>query len=223
MNSLDNPVRIVADDRENAGGTIAELRKRVDVDLAVQRLAVGDFLVEGRFVVERKTLRDFAASVNDGRWFRQGAAMAADVRRAVVILEGTTTNAGRLGTPREALQGALITMSVFYGVAVLRSAAAEETARLLVYLGRQARRFARGALPRPGFRPKGRRARQLFILQSLPGIGPERATRLLDHFGSVENVANASAEELSVIDGIGGNTAAKVRWALEEPPAAGES
>jgi ERCC4-type nuclease len=82
-------------------------------------------------------------------------------------------------------------------------------------LGRQAQRFANGALPRPGYRPKGKRARQLFILQGLPGVGPDRAEKMLAHLGSVERVAVASAEELAAIDGIGEVTAAKIRWALE--------
>jgi ERCC4-type nuclease len=119
------------------------------------------------------------------------------------------------------MQGALITVSVFYGLAVLRARDAAETARLLAYLGRQARRIASGALPRPGYRPKGRRARQLFVLQGLPGVGPGRAARLLDRFGSVEGVAVASAAELGEVNGIGETTAERIRWALEEPPAPG--
>ena len=109
-------------------------------------------------------------------------------------------------------------MSVFYGLAVLRALDSAETARLLVYLGRQAQRFAKGALSRPGYRPKGKRARQLFILQGVPGIGPDRAARLLEHFGSVENVVKASHHELAALKGIGESTAVKIRWAVEEPP-----
>ena len=118
---------------------------------------------------------------------------------------------------REALQGALITIGVFFGVAVLQSDGPEETARLLVYLGRQAQRIARGGLPRPGYRPKGKRARQLFLLQGLPGIGRERAARLLERFGSVQAVMTASAEDLAAVDGIGKKTATRIRWAVQEP------
>jgi len=64
-------VRIVADDRERAGGVIGELRRLEGVRLEVRRLAVGDFLVEDRFLVERKTLADFAQSVVDARLFKQ--------------------------------------------------------------------------------------------------------------------------------------------------------
>lgn len=209
-------VRMVADDRENAGGVIAELQGLAGVAVEVRRLATGDFIVEDRFAVERKTLADFARSVIDARLFRQAAALAQGARRGVLILEGTAGDMGDVGVRREALQGALITVSVFYGLAVLRARNVAETARLLVYLGRQAQAVARGSLPRPGYRPKGRRARQLFLLQGLPGVGPGRAERLLDCFGSVQAVVVASPTELTAVDGIGASTAGRIRWALEE-------
>lgn len=215
MKDADLLVRVVADDRERTGGVIEALRGMVGVEVDVRRLAVGDFVVEERFAVERKTLADFAVSVVDARLFRQSATLAQGVRRGVLVLEGTAADAA--GVSREALQGALITVSVFYGLAVLRSRDAAETARLMVYLGRQARRFASGSLPRPGYRPKGKRARQLFILQGLPGLGPGRAGRLLDRFGSIQAITNASLEDLAGVAGIGDKTAASIRWSLEEP------
>lgn len=185
MHHAQTPVRIVADDRENAGGVIAELRAREDVALEVRRLATGDFFVEDRFAVERKTPADFGRSVVDARLFKQAAALMQGTRRGVLILEGTGPDRRDGGVSREALQGALITVSVFYGLAVLR-------------------------------------ARQLFVLQGLPGIGPERAGRLLERFGSVQAVAAASAAELAAVDGLGETTAARIRWALEESAGAYE-
>jgi ERCC4-type nuclease len=169
--------------------------------------------------VERKTAADFAASLIDGRLFRQVAVLALAPERAVLMVEGRDQEWRDTGVRREALQGALITIGVFFGVTVLHSDAPEETARLLVYLGRQAQRIAQGGLPRSGYRPKRKRARQLFLLQGLPGVGPERAARLLDRFGSVEAVVTASADALAAVDGIGEKTAAKMRWAVQEPVA----
>ena len=212
-------MRIVADDRENAGGVIAALRARADeVALTVRRLTEGDFAVEDNFLVERKTLRDFAVSVVDARLFRQAEKLSRSGRRGILILEGTASPTDETGVSREALQGALITVAVFYGLAVLRARDATETARLLIYLGRQAQRFSRQAFHRPGYRPKGKRARQLFVLQGLPGVGPGRAEKLLARFGSVEKVAQASAAELAKVDGIGETTAAKIRGIVEEEP-----
>ena len=55
------------------------------------------------------------------------------------------------------------------------------------------------------FRPrlKTSRSRKLYILQGLPGVGPARAKALLEHFGSVLRVFNASADELSEVNGFG--------------------
>ena len=216
MNGGPALVRIVADDRENAGGVIAELRRQGAATVEVRRLAVGDFFVEDRFAVERKTLPDLAQSIVDARLFKQAAALGQGMRRGVLVLEGTGANLADVGVSREAMQGALITVSVFQGLAVLRARDAAETARLLIYLGRQARAVAVGAWHRPGNRPKGRRARQLFLLQGLPGIGPGRAARLLDRFGSVQAVTAASPADLTEVEGIGEATAGRIRWALEE-------
>jgi ERCC4-type nuclease len=50
----------------------------------------------------------------------------------------------------------------------------------------------------------------------LPGIGSERAIRLLDAFGSVEAVVTAPHEELQSLDGIGENIAGRIKWAVRE-------
>ena len=80
------------------------------------------------------------------------------------------------------------------------------------------RRAQDGAVPRAsgGTRPSGKRKRQLYVLQGLPGVGPTRAQRLLAAFGSVEDVMTAPVEDLTEVEGIGSKTAQSVRWAVEE-------
>lgn len=132
-------LHIIVDDRERANGKVlAALAARDDVTVEIARLEVGDYRVERRVVVERKTATDFAASLIDGRLFRQVAALAVAPERAVLVLEGRDQEWRDTGVRREAIQGALITIGVFFGAAVLHSDAPEETAQLLVYLGRQA-------------------------------------------------------------------------------------
>lgn len=111
---------------------------------------------------------------------------------------------------REALQEALIAIVVFCGLALLCSGGPDETARLLVYLGRQAQQFMRGGLSRPGYRPKGRRARQLIVLQGLSGVGAARAARLLERFGSVRAIVTAPSDERALVPGIDGKLVNKM-------------
>jgi ERCC4-type nuclease len=102
------------------------------------------------------------------------------------------------------------------GIPVLRSKYPLETAKLIVYIGRQIESMAGGGVHRYGYRPKNKRKRQLFILQGLPGVGPERAGRLLESFGSVEAAISASSSELQSVDGIGKSIADKIKLVVSE-------
>ncbi|MBT8331073.1 MAG: hypothetical protein KJP06_01975 [Deltaproteobacteria bacterium] len=102
------------------------------------------------------------------------------------------------------------------GIPVLRSKDPSETAKLMVYISRQIESIAIGGVHRHGYRPKNKRKRQLFILQGLPGVGPERAGQLLDKFGSVEAAISACSSELRAVDGIGKSIADKIKWAVSE-------
>jgi excinuclease ABC subunit C len=52
------------------------------------------------------------------------------------------------------------------------------------------------------------------VLDDVPGVGPETRTRLLRRFGSVENVRQASVDDLIDVDGIGETTAERLRTRL---------
>ena len=212
-------INILIDDRERSQSIRQALAAMEGVTCEVQRLTMGDFQVDGRLVFERKTLPDFALSVIDGRLFRQMTRLAASPFKGVLILEGKSRDLRQGEIQREALQGTLITTSIILGIPVLRALSPEETTRLMVYAGRQVSRMATGGLPRSGSRPKGRRRQQLYILQSLPGVGPARAARLLERFGSVQNVLNAGLEDLTAVDGVGAHTARNIRRVIRESQA----
>ncbi|MFH1981329.1 MAG: ERCC4 domain-containing protein [Pseudomonadota bacterium] len=213
---MPKPVTILADDRETGSDVIEALMRHAHVSVSVQRLAMGDYQVDERLVFERKTLGDFAVSVIDGRLFRQCIKMATASMIPVLILEGSGANIAGTGVRREALQGALITVSLVLGVPVLRARNPAETAHLMLMAARQINAVARGTVQRNGYRPKGKRRRQLYILQGLPGIGPARAQRLLDHFGSVASAIAATPEQWAAVDGIGKTIAGKIKWIISE-------
>lgn len=182
------------------------------------RLRLGDYLLDNRLLFERKTLADLVTSIISGRLFSQALRLAAAPLRPAMVLEGTSAHLVNSGISWEAIQGALITVNLFCGVPLLRTRTPEETVRTMLYAARQGQCYATGALPRPGYRPRGKLTRQLFILQGFPGVGPERARRLLARFGSVEGVVRAGTKELRSVHGIGKGVGEKIRWALEEPP-----
>ncbi len=211
-----SPINIIADDREHKSEVIKSLMGIENVEVCIQRLAIGDYQVDNRVIVERKTLKDFAISIIDGRLFKQMIRLANSNFMGVLILEGTAIDTVDLGMTRAAMQGALITVSLILGIPVLRSKDTSETAKLIVFIARQIESMAGGGMQRHGYRPKTKRKRQLFILQGLPGVGPEKAERLLARFGSVEAAISASSNELQAVDGIGKNIADKIKLAVSE-------
>ena len=50
-----------------------------------------------------------------------------------------------------------------------------------------------------------------YRLENIPGIGPAKRKILLAHFGTIKNIENASAEELSKVKGITNSDAASIR------------
>ena len=212
----DNKILITADDREQRSGVLESIRSFQDVVLDIKRLSVGDYLVDKSFIFERKTLCDFSMSIVQGRLFSQAQNLAKYGCHPVMILEGTSKNIAEYGVSREAVQGAIITISIIYGIPILRSRDSYETAKLMMMTAKQADRIVYGGLQRQGYRPKGKKARQIFILQGLPGIGRKKAEMLIDKFGTVESVINAKAEDLACVYGLGEKTIEDIKNSVRE-------
>lgn len=210
------PVPVLADHRERSSPLMAMLTTDQRFDLHTAVLPVGDYLLDRRILIERKTIRDLAASVRDGRLFAQAARLVeADYPKVALLIEGTSRDLSGLKIRYEALQGAIINLSMFLGLVVLRSRSSEESLWIFRCLFRQHRALVTGALPRKGRRPRGRRALQYFLLQGLPGVGPDRARKLLAHFGTVSAVFRADESSLAEVRGIGRETVRAIRWVLD--------
>jgi len=207
-------IKIIIDDREKACGIIDILKIYLELEVIVTRLAVGDYLINDKILIERKTLLDFARSIIDGRLFKQASLLTNSQYQRALILEGTQRADENFGVSREAMQGALITMSLVYGIPILRARNLEETAGLLNYIAQQFDEIAQGSLLRKGRKPKSKAKLQLHILQGLPHVGVERGQQLLQTFGSVEKVMIANINELQKISGIGKIIAQKIRAAV---------
>jgi len=207
-------MNVVIDHREPE--VFRSLFAETDV-VSTAQLECGDFLINNRWLFERKTIHDLAISLVDGRLFRQALALLKSDTHPAIILEGSSRDAAKSKVGREAIQGALITLTVFFGLPVLRSLNPEETVKLMRYTAEQDTRFTEGAVYRVGYRPKRKRARQLFVLQGLPGIGKKRAKALLDHFGCIETVMGAPEDQLADVEGIGLPTALAIRHLVGNP------
>ena len=196
---------------------VAALTSHPGVHIEMATLKTGDFLVDNLLLIERKTFIDFALSIKDGRLFRQAARLSAAKKNIAIVLEGTSRDMKKIGVKREALQGALICLSLKFNLPVLRSMSPEESAWLIIAAAGQCtttRRTNKHPFSRPApTKIRDKVQHQLFILQGLPGIGPNKAKLLLKTFGSLKTVFSAGPTAFKKVDGIGNMTAEKI-WEI---------
>ncbi len=219
MSSTPPPLHVTIDDRERHAPILNILRAREDVLIHRARLSLGDYLWEDRLLFERKTWRDFGASLKDGRLLSQAWRLRTARGRAALIIESGGGAAGRTGLSRAAIQGALATITLAMGLPVLTTIDAADSAALMVIAARQLHQEHGPRRPTPPIAGTGetaRRRRQVFILEGIPGIGPRRAARLLDRFGSIRDLAAATDREWCQVPDIGPKVAHQLGRLLRE-------
>jgi Fanconi anemia group M protein len=209
-------LKIIADRREEPSGVTEALRE-LGVDVELQQLAVGDFVLSPRLGVERKSVGDFLQSLIDGRLLNQAKLLRETFERPIIILEGKELYERRAIHPN-AVRGALAALTVDLGVPIVPTEDEEDTANLLTAMAKreQVQEFKEMPLRRK-VRGLTLAGNQRFILEGLPGISAILAKRLLEHFKTIEQVMCASEKELRKVRGIGKEKAKIIRGVLTAP------
>lgn len=208
-------VEVMVDRREARTAAATALRGRWDARVTTTTLLAGDYVIEGRITVERKTVADLRGSLADGRLYGQAARLKRGARRPVLLVEGgdpwlTPALGARL-------RAALRTVAVMWYLPVLYTRDPAETAGTLVALGRCWLNDTPQSWPPPAHRVRRPRARIERMLELVPGIGPSRAHALLEQFGTLEAICNASERALADAPGVGPVVARALRALVSTP------
>ena len=204
-------VEIVVDDRENS---VAKKLSKMDVNVDKQRLEVADFLVSEDTAVERKQAEDFVDSILDSRLFDQIIEMQ-DYSNPILIIEGDNLYSHRDVHPN-AIRGALATVAIDYGMAVLWSDGNKDTAELLNSLAKREQEDKdKNIAVRADKSPTTDEELQKYVVGGLPGVNTKIAERLLKEFDTIQSVYTASFEELKTVEGIGEKKASEIRELIE--------
>jgi Fanconi anemia group M protein len=211
--SDDGGIEIVADQRELDSTIARDLSTREGVETRLETLAVGDYVLSDRVVVERKTVADFMDTLTGGdrSMFEQVGDATRHYARPVVVIEGEDLFGAR-NVHHKAIQGALASLAVDFGASVLRTSDEGETADLLeVIAGREQETADREVSVHGEKQSRTLPEQQEYVVASIAEVGPVTARTLLEHFGSVEAVMTAEREALLDVAGIGEVTADRIR------------
>lgn len=214
-------VKVYVDEREK-NSEIPRILSDIGVTVIYKMLEVGDYVVNDSLVIERKRVDDLVRSVFDGRFFEQVRKLSEMYEVPILIVEGDLDEVRQLTSKWKAIEGALITAVIRFRVIPYYTKDSEHTAEVIKYI---AEKFG-GKTPsksyqylRKTIKPKADdiRSWQLYVLQSLPGIGVKTAHRLLEKFSTLRAIFNASQSELSMVEGISVEKANKIIKVITEP------
>ena len=206
-------VEIVADQRELDSTIARDLSTREGIETRLETLAVGDYVLSDRVVVERKTVGDFLDTLTGGdrSMFEQVGDATRHYARPVVIVEGEDLYGERNVHPN-AIRGALSSLVVDFGASVLRTDDEDDTADLVeVIATREQEQADREVSVHGEKQSKTLPEQQEYVVASIAEVGPVTARSLLAQFGTVEAVMTANEDDLQEVDGVGAVTAERIR------------
>jgi len=207
-------IEIYVDHRETKSGIPSALED-LGAEVIIKTLEVGDYHVSDDVIIERKTTSDFIHSIIDerGHLYGQLSDMMREYKRSILIIEGDPIDlyTGR-AIDSNSVDGMILAAARF-DPSMIWTLSADHTARMIYREAEHeqvAQRKNKGS-------PHGKRShmtlpqRQEYIISAIGcGVGPTTAEALLDHFGSVRAIMNASIDELCDLDGVGPTTAEKI-------------
>ena len=204
---------VYADSREGNSKVIRYL-SQMEMDVKIQSMAVGDYQVSDEVAIERKTAKDFVSSMIDKRLFKQARELSEEFKRPLMILEGDDLYSGMVNP--NAIRGTIASIALDFGISIIPTRDAQDTAAMIKRIAIREQSGEKTNIQiRTDKKPVSLWEQQLFIVESLPSIGPVNAKNLLEHFGSVSRVFNASESELMEVEGIGKITAQSIRKVID--------
>lgn len=201
-------LKVVCDYREK-GSPVMKALSDAGVQIELQQLAVGDYQLSDRVVIEYKLVPDFVDSILDGRLLAQLKALR-QYPRPIIIIEGTQDLYAMRRVNPQAIRGMLATIAVSYNIPILRTAGPHDTAGLLLAMAKR-EQLGGQDFQYHSAKPLTDDEVQEYVIAAFPGIGSQLAKPLLEEFGSIKNITNASEDELKKVPLIGEKKAKRIR------------
>jgi len=209
-------IKMFADHREKNSGVLKELIEE-GVQINLQQLRSGDYILSERVGIEFKTVQDFVNSIVDGRLLSQIKELKENFEKPIIIIEGNEDIYSQRSVHPNAIRGMITTILLNYGIPIIRTTNAKETAGYMLSIARREQEEEIRHYSMHGDKkPITQKELQEYFISSLPGVGPGLAKPLLKKFGSVKRILNAEEKELRDVELIGEKKARKIKEFVEK-------
>jgi Fanconi anemia group M protein len=214
FNSSNNQKILVYADSREGNSKVLRALDSIGVDIKINAMVAADYQVSDEVAIERKTTKDFINSISDKRLFKQARTLQEEFKKPILILEGDDIYSGFLSP--DAIRGSLASIALDFGIYIIPTRNPEDTAAMIKRIAiREQEGKVNPIQIRTERKPSNLWEQQLFIIESLPHIGPVTAKKLLEKFHTVNNVVNASVSDLQEIPGIGNKIAENIKKVLD--------
>jgi Fanconi anemia group M protein len=202
-------VQVVTDYREK-GSDVMKALVEMGVSLQLEKLDSADYLCSAQCAIEFKTVEDFVNSLVDGRLIEQLKGLKSQFQKPLVIVQGEQDIYSVRKVHPNAIRGMLATIAVGFGIPIIQTKNAAETAALIAIIAKREQDTSRD-FSLHARKPLTLAEQQEYVVSALPNVGIKNAQQLLKHFGSIDKIAVASLEQLKEVEGIGDILAERIR------------
>ena len=206
---------IFVDMRETRAG-VAKFLAKAGVDLKLQNLEIGDYVVSDRVCIERKTTLDFLDSLINKRrnLFDQIHRMKSEYENPLLIIEGESVYGQRNVHPN-VVRAVMATIAIDFSVPILQTRDEADTASLIYVIAKREQMPNKTEVNPHGKKPSASlREQQEYLISALSNIGIVTTRNLLTRFKTVEGILTASKEELMEVEHVGKKTAEHIKEVL---------
>ena len=186
--------KIFVDYREKNSMVASELI-HLGFEVEFLELKVGDYLINN-VAIERKTVSDFKVSMINKHLTKQLEELQ-QYENKLLLIEGMEEHElysdNSEGIYANAVRGFLLSILLKHKIPIIFTKDAEDTAKFIDVLARKKEVESSLNATKKSFNKK---EQMQFIIEGFPGIGPKTAKKLLEKFKTMNNIFNASSEDL---------------------------
>jgi Fanconi anemia group M protein len=210
---------IIVDCRE-AGSAEKIVKGLVErgVNIKTELLEKGDYILSDQCAVERKTVSDFVYTLTRRYLFEQLFRLKDAYPKSLIVLEGYLPIIYKFSHIQpSAIWGAIFNLAK-NGIALVNTASHKETIDFLYVAARQEQIVEKRSPTVHAFKKcETLSDAQVYFIASLPSLGREKATAILDSYQTPMNALINVDDWSKAVDGLGPVITNKVKEVLDTP------